>query len=181
MAAEEGYISSTLHADTATVRLLDLHDFALQVPEPVHGRHALLLLLLPHRVPIHIVHRRQWRCLFGHLLSRTINSPLNQRATGQTLFHPPTALAACNLVAARIKQQQRHQFIAHNALLRIRCLQNAVANFPYAYNRGATMIVIVITMGPWRMIVIVVHVLLVHIQIIRRLVLVVVMVTRGRR
>lgn len=97
--AQEGHVAAPFHADAAAVRFLDLHDFALEVAQPVGGWLPLVLG----------VHQR---------FARDGDAPLDVHAAGETLLHPDAALFAGDLVLARFEHDQLELFVAHDALLR---------------------------------------------------------------
>lgn len=100
VAAQEGHVAAPLHADAAAVRFLNLHDFALEVAQPVGRGLPGRFLRVQQRLP-------------GH------GEPsLDVHAAGETLFHPDAALFAGDLVLAGLEHDQLELLVAHDALLR---------------------------------------------------------------
>lgn len=95
--AEERHVPAALHADAAAVRLLDLHDFALEVAQPVGGR--LAAVLGAEQRP-----------------ARDRRAALDMFAAGETLLHPDAALLAGDLMLAGVEDDQGQDFVAHDTL-----------------------------------------------------------------
>lgn len=102
VSTQESDVPSSLHADAAAVRLLNLQNLRLEIAQAVRRRLPRRLL----REENFAVHR---------------DALVDDRVARQALLHPQPAVLAADLMVARLEGDHQADLIAHDALLR--CLQ----------------------------------------------------------